>query len=214
MKSGSSPASVGHQVRPGRGGHRPPRLSMARAISASGDLKPNATRVSRRILVLTDSTSPLDSPCCWRRGGLDGGPMLGDRPSEPDEGRDAAPPGPGQPRLQQHRRPYALEPEHQPKLLLEQVGAVQAIVDLGDPGKLAPLPAGQVLRVLPQRIPRALELPSQPRLAMLAGRVPDLPADLVQRVAGPLDHVERVGAQDGGGTAGRPPWRSTRPRRR
>src|SRR6266511_1755729 len=50
------------QARPGNGGHRPPRLSMARAISASGERKPNATLVSRRILVLTDSTSPLDRP--------------------------------------------------------------------------------------------------------------------------------------------------------
>jgi hypothetical protein len=38
---------------------------------------------------------------------------------------------------------------------------------------------------------------------MLAGRVPDLPAGLTQRVAGPLDHGERVGAHGGGGTAGR-----------
>jgi hypothetical protein len=32
----------------------PPRLSMARAMSASGELNPNATRVMSRILVLTD----------------------------------------------------------------------------------------------------------------------------------------------------------------
>src|SRR4029453_16135923 len=147
--------------------------------------------------------------------GLDGGPMLGDRPSEPDQGRDAAAPGPGQPRLEQHRRPHALELEHQPKLLLQQVGAVQAIVDLGDPGKLAPLAAGQVLWVLPQRIARALELPSQPRLAMGAGGVPDLPTDLVQRVAGPLGPRgtgRRTRWRRDSGP--RPPWRSTRPRRR
>jgi len=36
---------------------------MARAMSASGDLNPNAMRVIRRILVLTDSVRPLDSPC-------------------------------------------------------------------------------------------------------------------------------------------------------
>src|SRR4029450_5839073 len=58
---GSSPASVGGH-RPGRGGHSPPTVSIASPIKASGDLNPNAIRVSRRILVLTDSTSPLDRP--------------------------------------------------------------------------------------------------------------------------------------------------------
>jgi hypothetical protein len=53
------------QARPGSGGHRPPSASMARLISASGEWKPNAIRVSRRSLVLTDSTSPLDRP--WSR---------------------------------------------------------------------------------------------------------------------------------------------------
>jgi hypothetical protein len=159
--SGSSPASVGHEGRLGSGGHRPPTLSMARAISASGDLKPNATRVSRRILVLTDSTSPLDSP--WVRAAwMAARCLVIARASRTKAGIRQRP---GQPRLQQHRRPRALEPKRQPKLLLQQAGAVQTIVDLGDPGKLAPLPAGQVLWVLPQRIPGALELPSQPRLA-------------------------------------------------
>ena len=36
---------------------------MARAMRASGDLNPNAMRVMSRILVLTDSVRPLDSPC-------------------------------------------------------------------------------------------------------------------------------------------------------
>jgi hypothetical protein len=51
------------QARPGSGGHSPPRASMARPISASGDLNPNAIRVSRRSLVLTDSTRALEAPC-------------------------------------------------------------------------------------------------------------------------------------------------------
>ena len=41
----------------------PPRLSMARAMSASGDLKPNAMRVMSLILVFIDSTRPLERPC-------------------------------------------------------------------------------------------------------------------------------------------------------
>src|SRR5207247_1825233 len=51
------------QARPGSGGHRPPRASMASPISASGERNPKAIRVSSRSLVLTDSTRPLDSPC-------------------------------------------------------------------------------------------------------------------------------------------------------
>src|SRR5664280_3794480 len=41
----------------------PPRLSIARAIMASSDLKPKAIRVKRRTLVFVLSTSPLDSRC-------------------------------------------------------------------------------------------------------------------------------------------------------
>src|SRR5664279_3901569 len=55
----------GYAARPGRLGRWPPRLSMARAIRASGERKPNAIRVSSRILVLTDSIKALDSP--WSR---------------------------------------------------------------------------------------------------------------------------------------------------
>src|SRR5829696_8366189 len=49
-------------ARSGSGGHSPPTLSITSAISALGERNPNATRVSSRILVLVDSTSPLDSP--------------------------------------------------------------------------------------------------------------------------------------------------------
>jgi hypothetical protein len=44
------------------GGHSPPTVSIASPIKASADLNPNAIRVSRRILVLIESTSPLDRP--------------------------------------------------------------------------------------------------------------------------------------------------------
>jgi hypothetical protein len=40
----------------GKTGRCPPMLSMARAIRASGERNPNATRVMRRILVLTDTS--------------------------------------------------------------------------------------------------------------------------------------------------------------
>ena len=51
------------QARPGSTGFRPPRLSIARLIKASGDLNPNATRVINLILVFMDSTRPLLNPC-------------------------------------------------------------------------------------------------------------------------------------------------------
>ena len=50
------------QTRPGSAGRWPPRASMARAISASGERNPNAIRASSLILVLTDSISPWDRP--------------------------------------------------------------------------------------------------------------------------------------------------------
>jgi hypothetical protein len=58
---GSCAVSVGHL--PGSGGQSPPRLSMARPMRASVERNPNAIRVSRRSLVLTDSTRALEAPC-------------------------------------------------------------------------------------------------------------------------------------------------------
>ena len=62
--------AAGFQVRPGRGGRNPPRASMASAMSASGDLKPNAMRCSSLILVLVDSMSALERTveCATSRG--------------------------------------------------------------------------------------------------------------------------------------------------
>ena len=47
-------------ARPGRGGHMPPRSSMARATSASGERNPKAMRVRSRSLVFTLSTRALE----------------------------------------------------------------------------------------------------------------------------------------------------------
>ena len=41
----------------------PPRLSIARAMRASGDVNPKAMRVMSLILVFIDSTRPLERPC-------------------------------------------------------------------------------------------------------------------------------------------------------
>lgn len=59
---GPPDSSVGH-FRPGRLGRWPPRLRRARAMRASGDLKPNAILVISRIFVLVDSIRPLDRLC-------------------------------------------------------------------------------------------------------------------------------------------------------
>src|SRR4051794_14815099 len=48
---------------PGSGGQRPPRVSPAIAISASGLRKPYARRVSSRRWVLVASERALDRPC-------------------------------------------------------------------------------------------------------------------------------------------------------
>src|ERR1017187_2720327 len=50
---------------PGSGGLRPPRASIARAMSAVGLWNPKAIRVMTLILVFTDSIRPLLSP--WSR---------------------------------------------------------------------------------------------------------------------------------------------------
>src|SRR5450759_5430302 len=58
-------------------------------------------------------------------------------------------------------------------LLLEQVGPVEAVVDLGDPGQLGRLLLGEVFGVLPQRVPGVFEVAGVPAEPLLAGRVPD-----------------------------------------
>src|SRR5664280_2209363 len=49
-------------ARPGRGGHMPPRSSMARATRASGERNPKAMRARSRSFVFTLSTRAFDSP--------------------------------------------------------------------------------------------------------------------------------------------------------
>jgi hypothetical protein len=61
-QKGSSQRSVGHEGRPGRGGHRPPWASIARPMSASTERNPNARRMISRSLVFMLSTRAFDSP--------------------------------------------------------------------------------------------------------------------------------------------------------
>jgi hypothetical protein len=61
------------------------------------------------------------------------------------------------------------------------------------------LAVGEVLGVLPQREPRALEILGDSDLTGAAGVVLDLAADFVQRVGGEHHDVKRVDATDGVG---------------
>ena len=137
---------------------------MARAMRASGERNPNAMRVRSRILVLTDSISPLDRP--WSRAASMACAVSHDAAGQLDEGGDAAAPGPGDPPVQGLLAFFALDREHVPQALFEQVGAVQPGVGLGDPGQLGGLAFGEVLGVLPQRVAGALELAGP----LMAGR--------------------------------------------
>ena len=107
---------------------------MARAMRASGDLNPNATRVIRRILVLTDSMRPLERPCSI--AARIESRCLTMRALQVDERRDPAPPRPADPAVQRFGGFVDGQLEDQPQPFLEQVGPVQARVGLGDPGQL------------------------------------------------------------------------------
>jgi hypothetical protein len=71
----------------------------------------------------------------------------------------------------------------------EEVGAVEPVVELLEASELEPLALGQVARVLPQRESGALEFARELGLADAARIVPDLAADLIQRVGGQLDEM-------------------------
>ena len=111
-------------------------------MRASGDLKPNASLVSNRIFVLTDSTSALDMPLS--RGCVGAGPDAGDAAGEVDEGGNAAASRPGQPPVEGLLAGQALDVEDPAQAFLEQVGAVKTRVGLGDPLELLPLLDGEV----------------------------------------------------------------------
>lgn len=126
-----------------------------RAIRAWGDLKPNAILVISRILVLVDSTRPLERSCSLaaRILGLcltmllcsDTNAGIRQRRAQLihlSQGLDGSGVG--------HR-------EDQPQALLQQVRAMQSGVRLRDPSELGLLVLGEVLPVLPQRIAGTLE---------------------------------------------------------
>ncbi len=143
-------------------------------------------------------------------GGEDGFAVAADAGTEGDEGIEAASGGPAQPPVQGLDGFVAGQLEDQSQTFLEQVGAVEAGVGLGDPGQLVGLSFGEVLGVLPQCLAgpfqgsgvaggqaAGLAVGAAGAVAATggaAGAVPGLPTDHVEGVGRPADHVERVGA--------------------
>src|SRR5664280_3220189 len=82
---------------------------------------------------------------------VDAGAVVTDGAGEFDERGESTAPGPLKPGVEQ-RDPFgALELKHLPKLLLEQVRAIERRVGLGDPGAGAGLTVGEIAGVFPHR---------------------------------------------------------------
>ena len=122
---------------------------MASAMTGSGPWKPNATRVSSRILVLVDSMSALDRPhsrvasiaarLAVMRCASSMNAGSRDRRAQPSHWSRAC------------FAFVAFDGEHVSQRFFEQVGAPQPGVGLGDPVELVALFVGEVVVVLPQR---------------------------------------------------------------
>jgi hypothetical protein len=123
--------------------------------------------------------------------------VLGDGAGQLDEGRQPAAVSPDEPVLEQAHGASGSQLEDLAELLLEEVGAVEALVGLLDQGELGLLACGQVFRVLPEREPGSLEFPGDGSLAAPPGRVPDLAPDLVEGLGRPGEtwkgSMQRVG---------------------
>ncbi len=126
--------------------------------------------------------------------GLDALALLSDRPREARERREPTAPGPLKSAIEQDDGVLVGDAVDLAQLLGEQIGAEEALVDLLDAGELQLLALGQPLGVLPEREARALQLARELALALAAGLVPDLAADLIERVGRELYEVERVEA--------------------
>src|ERR1022692_3770091 len=138
-------------------------------------------------------------------GRVDARKMPADLFPELGEFGDAAAGRPGQPAGERVLAFFSFELEYHPQPFLEQVGAPEAGVGFLDPGELGFLPAGEVPRVLPQRVAGVLEVPGvtggdadRPAAVPdrrdgpgLAGGAPDLTADLVPGARGPGGDVGR-----------------------
>jgi hypothetical protein len=128
---------------------------MARAMRASGDLKPKAMRVMRADLGVDRFDASVGQAVFDR--GEDRCLVFDDAAPQVDEGGDAAAAGPADPGLEGFDGFVVVELEDRPESFLEQVCPVQPGVGLGDPGKLGLLPGCGVLEVLPERVAGVLE---------------------------------------------------------
>src|SRR6478672_13131122 len=182
-------------------------------------------RVMSRILVLTDSMSPLDRPWAmeariwvrWptmRRWSVTNDSMRQRRAQATHLSSASAAWSTGS--LKTVRKPF-----------LEEVGAVEPRVGLGDPRQLHLLAIGEVLRVLPQCVPCASQCqrwsgghggapamgpPVIAGVTAAAGGVPRLATHGIHCLGGPADDVKRVGASHRGRGIDRGPrQRSIRP---
>jgi hypothetical protein len=108
--------------------------------------------------------------------------LVGDCPGELDERRQTRSARPFQPAVEQAVRGGGGELVDLAQLFLEQVCAVQPGVGLLDRGGLGGLAIGEVLRVFPDREPGALQLPGEFEVPVTARLVPDLAANVVERV--------------------------------
>src|SRR5207244_7343996 len=92
---------------------------------------------------------------------------------------------PGEPGVEQRDRGGRVGfLEDDSELLLQEVGAVEPVVDGGDRGELRLLALGQPLRALPECPAGALQPAGAGRVARAAGLVPDLAPYLVEGVGG------------------------------
>src|SRR6516164_6279272 len=143
--------------------------------------------------------------------------MANDAAGQLHEHWDAAATRPADPPVQGLLAFLALDRKHVAQPLFEQVRAVEPGVGFGDPGQFGALAFGEVFGVFPQRVAGALELAgplmTRPRRGVLAGsataprglaardrpRVVPGPSSLgIERLGGPGDYMEGIGAADRG----------------
>src|SRR6185312_892146 len=147
-------------------------------------------------------------------GGEDLGAVANDATLQRNERFDAAAPCPGDPTVQCLAGLVGGQFEDRAQAFLEQVGAVEPWVGFGDPLHLHPLAVGEVLRVLPQRVPCASQCwrwsgghggasamgpPVIAGMTSAAGGVPRLPTHGIPCLGAPPEDVERVSAADRAG---------------
>ena len=140
-------------------------------------------------------------------GGEDLGAVANDATLLRNERFDAAAPCPGDPSVQCLGGLVDGEFDDRPSAFLEEVGAVEPRVGLGDPRQLHLLAIGEVLRVLPQCVPCASQCqrwsggyggapamgpPVIAGVTPAAGGVPRFATHGIQCLGGPADDVKRV----------------------